>query len=142
MAGSIPGQVHRTLCNVRGALTRAGLREGGDVFLPGRIADADMPGLYAAARLLVYPSLYEGFGFPPIEAIACGTPALVADNSSLVEVVPEARNRFPTHDPKNLARLLGEASRAPSNFFTGLDPQFSEAVALKNYLVALESIGS
>jgi glycosyltransferase involved in cell wall biosynthesis len=140
LAGSIPGHLHRTLGDVRGALARAGLREGSEVFLPGRIADADMPGLYAAARLLVYPSLYEGFGFPPIEAIACGTPALVADNSSLVEVVPEARNRFSTDDTKNLARLLGEATRAPADFHTALNPEFTEAAALANYLAALESM--
>ena len=115
-------------------MTRAGLQEGFDVFLPGIIADADMPGLYAAARLLVYPSLYEGFGFPPIEAIACGTPALVADNSSLREVVPEEANRFSTDDPAALTRLLVEANQRPEAFRTSLRAEFTEAHAIDTYL--------
>jgi glycosyltransferase involved in cell wall biosynthesis len=57
------------------------------VRLLGPVADADLPALYSLATACVYPSLYEGFGFPPLEALACGTPALVANTSSLPEVV-------------------------------------------------------
>ncbi|HRW07365.1 MAG TPA: glycosyltransferase family 1 protein [Caldilineaceae bacterium] len=56
-----------------------------DVLLPGYIADADLPALYSAAEFFAYPSLYEGFGLPVLEALACGTPVLTADNSSLPE---------------------------------------------------------
>jgi len=56
----------------------------------GRVPDGDLPALYRQAIALVYASHYEGFGLPPLEAMACGTPVLVARNSSLPEVVGEA----------------------------------------------------
>ncbi len=55
------------------------------VHLPGFINEADLPVLYNAAEFFAYPSLYEGFGLPVIEALACGTPVLTADNSCLPE---------------------------------------------------------
>jgi glycosyltransferase involved in cell wall biosynthesis len=60
------------------------------VHLVGRQGDAHLPGLYSGAELLVYPSLYEGFGLPPLEAMACGTPVVVSDAPALVEVVGKA----------------------------------------------------
>ncbi len=60
------------------------------VHLAGWIDEADKPALYSAALAFVFPSLYEGFGLPPLEAIACGTPAIVSDAGSLPEVVGEA----------------------------------------------------
>ena len=56
-----------------------------DVLFPGFIADEDLPALYSAAKFFVYPSLYEGFGLPILESLACGTPVLTADNSCLPE---------------------------------------------------------
>ena len=61
-----------------------------DVLLPGFVQDADLPALYSAADLFAYPSLYEGFGLPVLEAQACGTPVLTANNSSLPEAGGEA----------------------------------------------------
>jgi glycosyltransferase involved in cell wall biosynthesis len=58
--------------------------------LLGLVDDALMPGLLAAAVVVVVPSLYEGFGMPPLEAMAAGTPVVVADRASLPEVVGEA----------------------------------------------------
>ena len=55
------------------------------VQIVGFVADADLPALYSAAAFFVYPSLYEGFGLPIVEALACGTPVLAADNSCLPE---------------------------------------------------------
>ena len=57
------------------------------VILPGRISEADKLLLYRIARLYVYPSLYEGFGFTPLEAMACGLPVISSNRSSLPEVV-------------------------------------------------------
>ncbi len=51
------------------------------------VAEADLPALYAGAELFVFPSLYEGFGFPPLEAMACGTPVLASPAGSLKEVL-------------------------------------------------------
>ncbi|MBC8159998.1 MAG: glycosyltransferase, partial [Roseiflexaceae bacterium] len=54
------------------------------------IADTDLPALYAGAELFAYPSRYEGFGLPPLEALACGTPVLCGNTSSLPEVMGDA----------------------------------------------------
>ncbi|MFQ3632474.1 glycosyltransferase family 4 protein [Roseiflexus sp.] len=58
----------------------------------------DAPLLYAAATLFAFPSRYEGFGLPPLEAMACGTPVIVADATSLPEVVGDAALRVPPDD--------------------------------------------
>jgi glycosyltransferase involved in cell wall biosynthesis len=58
----------------------------GGVVFPGRIDDADLPGLYCACAAFVLPSLDEGFGLPAVEAMACGAPVIVADRGALPEV--------------------------------------------------------
>jgi glycosyltransferase involved in cell wall biosynthesis len=75
-------------------------------FLHG-VGDTDLPGLYNAASVLATPSFYEGFGFPALEAMACGTPAVVSDRASLPEVVGEAGLLADPDDPENIARALG-----------------------------------
>ena len=62
----------------------------GEVRLTGYVPQADLPKLYAGARMFVYPSLYEGFGLPPLEAMASGVPVIVSDRASLPEVVGNA----------------------------------------------------
>ena len=57
-----------------------------DIILTGRVSFEDLRALYQGARLFAFPSLYEGFGLPLLEAFASGTPVLTADNSSLREV--------------------------------------------------------
>jgi glycosyltransferase involved in cell wall biosynthesis len=83
------------------------------VFFPGYVPDEDLPALYAGAQALVLPSLYEGFGLPTLEAMACGTPVACSDTSSLPEVTGDAALHF---DPREvgamtdaLRRLLGDA---------------------------------
>lgn len=61
-----------------------------DVLFTGYMPEEDLPILYNAADLFVYPSLYEGFGLPPLEAMACGTPVITSNTSSLPEVVGDA----------------------------------------------------
>ena len=62
----------------------------GEVKMLGYVAQSELPALYSGARLFVYPSLYEGFGLPPLEAMACGVPVIASRRASLPEVVGEA----------------------------------------------------
>jgi glycosyltransferase involved in cell wall biosynthesis len=77
-----------------------------DVLFLGYVADEHLPALYCLADLLVFPSLYEGFGLPPLEAMACGTPVITSDSSSLPEVVGEAGLMVPAQDPEALAEAI------------------------------------
>ncbi len=77
-----------------------------DVAFLGFVARDDLPLLYAAATAFVYPSLYEGFGFPPLEAMATGTPTLVSDAGVLREVAGDAALIAPARDAAALAAQL------------------------------------
>jgi alpha-1,3-rhamnosyl/mannosyltransferase len=68
--------------------------DSGQVRPLGFTTDEDLAALYASAMVLVYPSLYEGFGLPPLEAMACGTPCVVSNSSSLPEVTGSAALLF------------------------------------------------
>ncbi len=87
------------------AVERLGLE--GKVAFPGFIADEDLPALYNLAELFVFPSLYEGFGLPPLEAMACGVPVVASNSSSLPEVVGEAALTVDPMDVKGLAEAMG-----------------------------------
>jgi len=76
------------------------------VRFPGYVADADMAALYSAARAFVFPSLYEGFGFPVLEAMRCETPVACSDASSLPELVGEAALTFPPTDGTAMAEAI------------------------------------
>lgn len=67
------------------------VNEGYNIMRPSQyVSDEDKPAIISGAKLLVYPSHYEGFGMPPLEALACGVPVIAADNSSLPEVIGDA----------------------------------------------------
>lgn len=84
----------------------------GRVHFLGYVAESDLPWVYRAATLFVYPSLAEGFGFPPLEAMACGLPVIASRASSLVENLSGAAELVPVSDrvalSEALARLLGD----------------------------------
>ncbi len=97
----------------------------------GRIPAEMLPALYSGARIFVYPSLYEGFGLPPLEAMACGTPVITSNTSSLPEVVGKAGVTVSPTDTVALAealagllwdserrQLLREAGLARARLFT------------------------
>ncbi len=70
------------------------------------IDDKDKPAILSGAKLLVYPSHYEGFGMPPLEALACGTPVVVANNSSLPEVVGKIALQVPSDDTGAITKAI------------------------------------
>lgn len=82
----------------------------------GYVVDEDLPALYSGAECFIYPSIYEGFGLPPLEAMACGTPVITSNASSLPEVVGDSGLM---HEPEDyqgltarLVEILGERSTA------------------------------
>lgn len=90
-------EIHKTI---------AELKLSDSVVLPGRVSEEHLPGLYATAALVVMPSLYEGFGFPVLEAMASGTPVVASNTSSLPEVAGEAAILVPPHDTTALADAI------------------------------------
>jgi len=86
---------------------------GDEIVFTGFIADEDLPGVYAGADVFVFPSLYEGFGYPPLEAMACGTPVVVSNVSSLPEVVGDAALLVPPEDAGAIAGAILRVLRSP-----------------------------
>ena len=97
--------------SVRERVGQLGL--AGSVRFPGYIAGDDVAAVYSLATVFAYPSLWEGFGLPVLEAMACGTPVLTSDVSSLPEVAGDAALFVPPTDVEAIAdgltRLLGDA---------------------------------
>ncbi len=93
-------------------VAKEGLSE--HVLFPGFVADEHLPALYTLADLFAFPSLYEGFGIPPLEAMACGTPVVTSNNSSLPEATGSAALLVDAEDMEGLAdamaRVLGDAA--------------------------------
>jgi glycosyltransferase involved in cell wall biosynthesis len=119
-------QAWRTICNLQSAICNplviagkpgwlfeeilAQARDlGPAVQFIGRMPPEDLPALYSAARLFVLPSLYEGFGLPVLEAMACGTPVVCSNASSLPEVAGDAALLVEPHDVDGLAAALQRA---------------------------------
>jgi glycosyltransferase involved in cell wall biosynthesis len=91
------------------AVQRAELMER--VVFTGYVPADELPFLYNAATLFVYPSFYEGFGLPPLEAMACGTAVVVSDRSSLPEVVGDAGVLVNPEEPAAIAQAMHELLR-------------------------------
>ena len=75
------------------------------------VPDEDLVLLFNGASLFVFPSLEEGFGLPPLEAMACGTPCVAANNSSIPEVVEDAAVLFDSDDPRALSETIAKVLR-------------------------------
>lgn len=95
-----------------------------DVILTGFVDEENLRTYYREAKLVVYPSLYEGFGFPPLEAMASGTPVVTSHSSSLPEVVGDAALTVDAHNAPGLALAITELLS---------DPQLREKLILKGY---------
>jgi glycosyltransferase involved in cell wall biosynthesis len=132
--------------DIPAAVTRWGLNER--VRVVGFVRDTDLPGLYNLASVFAFPTLYEGFGLPVLEAMACGTPVVAADNSSLPEAVGDAGLLVPTNDPPALAqalsRLLSESILRDRVVAAGLKQacKFTWAQSAQQLLSIYRSLGS
>ncbi|MBA7667497.1 D-inositol 3-phosphate glycosyltransferase [subsurface metagenome] len=78
----------------------------GDVVFTDYVPQEDLPAYYSGAECLILPSFYEGFGFPPLEAMACGCPVIVSNRASLPEVTGEAAIKVDPYDTNGLASAL------------------------------------
>jgi glycosyltransferase involved in cell wall biosynthesis len=79
----------------------------------GYVPDAELPLWYSAASLLLFPSIYEGFGMPVIQAMACGTPVVAANSSAVPEAAGDAALLFDPHDASALAEQIGRVLDDP-----------------------------
>jgi glycosyltransferase involved in cell wall biosynthesis len=82
----------------------------------GRVGNGELVDLYRSAAALVFPSLYEGFGQPPIEAMACGCPVAASNTTALPEVCGDAARLFDPTSPEAIAAAVGEVLDAPDDF--------------------------
>jgi len=76
------------------------------VIFTGQVSERDLDGLYRGARFLVFPSLYEGFGLPPLEAMARGVPVVAAKTASIPEILSDAACYFNPEDIVNMAEIM------------------------------------
>jgi glycosyltransferase involved in cell wall biosynthesis len=115
------------LAEMRSRLRELGVADR--VHFPGFVTDADLVKLYQACELFVFPSLYEGFGLPIAEAIACGAPVISSNTSSLPELVRDAEALFDPRDEASiraaLERALTEEALLPRLRAVELDPSYS-----------------
>ncbi len=77
-----------------------------EIIVTGFANKSDLPALYTNAIALIYPSLYEGFGLPVLEAMNCGTPVIAANNSSLPEAGGKVASYFETNNPEDLSAKM------------------------------------
>jgi len=84
-----------------------------DILFIGYVADEDLPALYSGARCFVYPSYFEGFGLPILEAMQCGTPVIAGNRTSLPEVTGDAAILFDPFDELAMANALADVAQNP-----------------------------
>ena len=108
LAGRLPEAESEALLDPRPVIGKLGLAE--HVRLVGDPAEEDKPALYSGCLAFVFPSVYEGFGLPPLEAMACGAPVIACRAASMPEVCGEAALLVAPGDERELARAMEQAS--------------------------------
>ncbi|MCG8605456.1 glycosyltransferase family 4 protein [bacterium] len=100
----VAGQPENAYREIRNTIADLGLSE--HVILPGYVPEGDLPALYSAAAVFVYPSHYEGFGFPVLEAMASGTPTITSNNSGMREITALETVEIDPGDELQLAQKI------------------------------------
>ncbi len=103
-----PGQAE----TLRDEATLAGIGSD-EIVLTGHVSESDLGALYHACTLFVFPSFYEGFGLPIVEAMACGAPVAASATTSLPEVLGDLEGTFEPHDADSIAACLGGILTSP-----------------------------
>lgn len=109
---AVAGQAGWGAAEEEAMVERLGL--GGRVHFTGYVPQEDLPALYNAAGLFLFPSLYEGFGLPVVEAMACGVPVITSNVSSLPEVAGDAAILVDPHDPHAIADAVARVQADPA----------------------------
>jgi glycosyltransferase involved in cell wall biosynthesis len=105
IAGKLPQEDTTFTPDPRKLATAAGLSDSSVRFL-GYVSESIKPALYRGARVFTFPTQYEGFGYPPLEALSCGVPVVGSNTSSLPEVVGDAGVLVSPSDIEGLARAI------------------------------------
>ena len=92
-----------------------------DIIYLGHVEKRDLSYLYAAADLIVLPSLYEGFGLPLLEALGCGAKVACSNTSSLQELAPPFVRTFDPYSPENIAKIIKLSLKDNSRGQQGVD---------------------
>lgn len=117
-----------------------------DITFTGYVPDDDLPALYTGADLLMYPSFFEGFGFPPLEAMACGTPAVAAQEPAFPEILGDAAvlvdPRSPTAIAQGALRILSDGAFCRELVARGLEraARFTWEAAARVTLAVFEEV--
>jgi glycosyltransferase involved in cell wall biosynthesis len=85
-----------------------------NIMRTGYVDDEDLPAMYSGATLFVFPTFYEGFGMPPLEAMACGVPVITSNNSSLPEVVGDAGLLIDNPTPEAICKAIQKLTSDPT----------------------------
>lgn len=104
------GKIDNRYPQVPTTIKELGFKE--DVILTGYVSDLDLPYLYSGAEFFVFPSLYEGFGIPPLEAMSCGLPVLSSNLSCMPEVLGEAVYYFDPLNIESMAKAMSEVAKS------------------------------
>jgi glycosyltransferase involved in cell wall biosynthesis len=105
----LAGKVDRQCPEVLATINQLNLQA--EVILTGYVPDADLPLLYNGADAFVFPSLYEGFGLPPLEAMACGAPVVASRVSCMPEILGEAAHYFDPLSVEDMAKAMVEIAK-------------------------------